>query len=79
MAKEPEYFREILQYLLERFGKPNINAKEYAKYLRKNEEIVRNQIRARELPGKVIHNKKTDNFIIPVASIAMFEAKSSNV
>jgi len=79
MAKEPEYFREILQYLLEKFGKPNLNSKEYAEYLQKDVAKVRSDIRRHELPGKVIEGKGKDDFVIPVASIAMFEVKTSNV
>lgn len=79
MAREPDGFMEIYQLLLERFGKPNINAKEYAQYLGKTSEKVRNSIRMHELPGAVIRGKGKDDFVISVASIARFELKMSNV
>lgn len=74
MPKESPYYREILQDLLEYFGgQQSINAKEYAEYLGMDAGKTRNLIRHGKLPGKVFGS----TFVIPVRSIAIFEANAA--
>lgn len=74
MPRESPYYREILRDLLEYFGgQQSINAKEYAAYLGMDAERTRNLIRAGKLPGKAFGS----TFVIPVRSIAVFEANAA--
>lgn len=76
MSRESPYYREILRDLIEYFnGRQSVNAKEYAAYLGIDAEKTRNLIRAGKLPGKVIGS----TFIIPVRSIAIFEANAAKI
>ena len=72
MSESP-YYREICKDLFEHFGqKQNINAKEYAEYLGITPDYCRQLIKEGSLPGKYI--ACSGKYIIPVRSIAVFEA-----
>lgn len=78
MARESEYYRDILVDLFEKFDhRDNINAKEYAAYLGIGPELCRKLIQEGRLPGKYIAN--SGKYIVPVRSIAIFEANVAKV
>lgn len=79
MSRESPYFRDILAEKLEYFGKRIISANEFSKYLGMANETVRKEIRSGNLPGTFKKVGANDKFYIPVASIALWEIKQSEV
>lgn len=75
MARESPYFREVVAELFEKFGKENLNVKEYSNYLGKDPSTVATAIRKGQLPGKAIGGEKKPEYIIPIKSIALYEIK----
>lgn len=74
--EEKQNVKEIADALRERLrGKETLSAGEFATYLGKTRQFVCNSIRARLLPGKKIGGE----FVIPVDSVALWEAKISKV
>ncbi len=71
-----EYYKEICKDLFEYFGeKQTINAREYAEYLGIGAECCRQMIREKKLPGKYVES--SGKYIIPIRSIAIFEANTA--
>jgi len=72
--EEKATVKNVASSLRERFGgKDNISAEEFAAYLGKQRQFVCQMINARRLPGQKIGG----TFIIPVDSIALWEARLS--
>lgn len=74
MSRESPYYRDVLKDLLEIFGGAQcINAGQYASYLGMPVQSVGHLIDKGALPGKHINR----TYIIPVRSIAIFEATTA--
>ena len=72
--EEKTTVKNVAFSLRERFGgKDSISAEEFAKYLGKQRQFVCQMVSARQLPGAKIGG----TFIIPVDSIALWEARLS--
>lgn len=73
--EEKATINEIADSLHERFGKNSLDAGEFADYLGLARQTVCKKIKANLLPGMRLGGK---SYIIPVASIALWESRLSN-
>jgi hypothetical protein len=72
--EERAQVRERAADLEKKFGKGSVNASEFAEYLGLTYQTVCNKLRAHRLPGQ----KDGGSFLIPVYSIALWEARTSH-